>query len=92
MPQILSDAIAAAATLANSAAQFRGVLPVGNDYCSQCKHGIGTAQRGAAEVADAPHVATARQMKADGHTARDVAKYLGVSRATLYRYLADEAA
>ena len=40
----------------------------------------------------APHVATARQMKADGHTARDVAKYLGVSRATLYRYLADEAA
>ena len=31
-------------------------------------------------------------MKADGHTARDVAKFLGVSRATLYRYLADEAA
>ena len=31
-------------------------------------------------------------MKADGHIARDVAKYLGVSRATLYRYLADEAA
>jgi AcrR family transcriptional regulator len=31
-------------------------------------------------------------MKADGHTARDIAKYLGVSRATLYRYLADEAA
>ena len=28
----------------------------------------------------------------DGHTARDVAKYLGVSRATLYRYLVDEAA
>ena len=24
-------------------------------------------------------------MKADGHTARDIAKYLGVSRATLYR-------
>jgi AcrR family transcriptional regulator len=31
-------------------------------------------------------------MKADGHSARDIAKYLGVSRATLYRYLADEAA
>jgi AcrR family transcriptional regulator len=27
-------------------------------------------------------------MKADGHTAKDIAKYLGVSRATLYRYLA----
>jgi AcrR family transcriptional regulator len=35
---------------------------------------------------------TARRMKADDHTARDIAKYLGVSRATLYRYLADEAA
>ena len=31
-------------------------------------------------------------MKADGHFARDVAKYLGVSRATPYRYLADDAA
>jgi excisionase family DNA binding protein len=31
-------------------------------------------------------------MRADGHTVRDVAKYLGVSRATLYRYLADDAA
>ena len=44
------------------------------------------------KVADPVHVETARRMKADGHTARDVAKYLGVSRATLYRYLADEAA
>jgi hypothetical protein len=26
-------------------------------------------------------------MKADGHTGKDIAKYLGVSRATLYRYL-----
>lgn len=33
------------------------------------------------------HLATARRMKADGHTARDIAKYLGVGRATLYRYL-----
>jgi DNA invertase Pin-like site-specific DNA recombinase len=39
------------------------------------------------KVADAGHIATARRMRADGHTARDVAKYLGVSRATLYRYL-----
>ena len=31
-------------------------------------------------------------MKADGHFARDVAKYLGVSPATLYPYLADDAA
>jgi AcrR family transcriptional regulator len=27
-------------------------------------------------------------MKADGHTGKDIAKYLGVSRATVYRYLA----
>jgi AcrR family transcriptional regulator len=26
-------------------------------------------------------------MKADGHTGKAIAKYLGVSRATLYRYL-----
>jgi DNA invertase Pin-like site-specific DNA recombinase len=39
-------------------------------------------------VDDPGHLATAKQMKADGHTARDTAKYLGVSRATLYRYLA----
>jgi DNA invertase Pin-like site-specific DNA recombinase len=44
------------------------------------------------KVADSSHVVTARRMKDDGHTARDIAKYLGVSRATLYRYLADEAA
>ena len=31
-------------------------------------------------------------MKDDGHTACDIAKYLGVSRATLYRYLADGSA
>ncbi|MEE6139848.1 recombinase family protein [Mycobacterium sp. 050128] len=43
------------------------------------------------KVANASHIATARRMKDDGHTARDTAKYLGVSRATLYRYLADEA-
>jgi DNA invertase Pin-like site-specific DNA recombinase len=43
-------------------------------------------------VDDTEHVATAKRMKADGHTGKDIAKYLGVSRATLYRYLADEAA
>ena len=32
-------------------------------------------------------IATARRMKDDGHTGKDIAKYLGVSRATLYRYL-----
>ena len=31
-------------------------------------------------------------MKADGHTGRDIAKYLGVSRATLYRYLDENGA
>lgn len=40
------------------------------------------------KVDDADHIATARRMKADGHIAKDIAKYLGVSRATLYRYMA----
>ena len=44
------------------------------------------------KVPDQNHIATARRMKDDGHTAKDIAKYLDVSRATLYRYLADEAA
>ena len=39
------------------------------------------------KVDDADHIATAKRMKAEGHTAKDIAKYLGVSRATLYRYL-----
>src|SRR5882762_4454376 len=42
------------------------------------------------KVDDAEHIATAKRMKADGHTGEDVAKYLGVSRATLYRYLGEE--
>jgi hypothetical protein len=29
-------------------------------------------------------------MKADGHTGRDIVKYLGLNRATLYRYLAED--
>ncbi len=44
------------------------------------------------KVPDPSHIVTAKQMKTEGHTVRDVAKYLGVSRATLYRYLADYAA
>jgi len=39
------------------------------------------------KVTDPDHLATARRMKADGHTARDIAKFLGVGRATVYRYL-----
>jgi excisionase family DNA binding protein len=31
-------------------------------------------------------------MMADGHTTKDIAKYLGVSRATVYRDLGDVAA
>jgi DNA invertase Pin-like site-specific DNA recombinase len=41
------------------------------------------------KVEDGEHIATARRMRTDGHTAKDIAKYLGVSRATLYRYLED---
>jgi DNA invertase Pin-like site-specific DNA recombinase len=37
------------------------------------------------KVADGDHIATARRMKTDGHTGKDIAKYVGVSRATLYR-------
>jgi DNA invertase Pin-like site-specific DNA recombinase len=44
------------------------------------------------KVDDAEHIGTAKRMKADGHTARYIAKYLGVSRATLYRYLSTDAA
>jgi len=40
----------------------------------------------------ANHVSTAKRMKEDGHTAKDIAKYLGVSRATLYRYLSADSA
>lgn len=44
------------------------------------------------KVSDAEHIATAKRMKADGHTSKDIARYLRVSRATLYRYLAEDAA
>ncbi len=41
------------------------------------------------KVDDPLHIATARRMKSDGHAGKDIAKYLGVSRATLYRYLTE---
>ena len=44
------------------------------------------------KVDDAEHIRTAKRMKLDGHTGKDIAKYLGVSRATVYRYLEDGAA
>jgi DNA invertase Pin-like site-specific DNA recombinase len=44
------------------------------------------------KVDDAEHIVTAKRMKADGRAGKAIAKYLGVSRATVYRYLADEAA
>jgi DNA invertase Pin-like site-specific DNA recombinase len=44
------------------------------------------------KVDDSDHIATAKRMKADGHTGKDIAKYLGVSRATLYRYLTEDSA
>lgn len=44
------------------------------------------------KVDDADHIATAKRMKTDGHTSKDIAKFLGVSRATVYRYLSDFAA
>ena len=44
------------------------------------------------KVKDDNHIETAKRMKADGHTGRDIAKYLGVSRATFYRYLTEDAA
>ena len=44
------------------------------------------------KVIDAAHIATAKRMKSDGHTAKAMAKYLGVSRATLYRYLGEHGA
>ena len=44
------------------------------------------------KVSDTEHIATAKMMKADGHTGKAIAKYLGVSRATLYRYLDEDCA
>ena len=35
---------------------------------------------------------TPARMKADGHTGKDIGKYLGVSRAPVYRYLTEDTA
>ena len=40
------------------------------------------------KVDEQDHIATAKRMRCDGHTGKDIAKYLGVSRATLDRYFA----
>ena len=40
----------------------------------------------------AKHISSTKRMKEDGHTAKDIAEYLGVSRATFYRDLGDVAA
>jgi DNA invertase Pin-like site-specific DNA recombinase len=37
------------------------------------------------KVKNPEHIATARRMRSDGHTSKAIAKYLGISRATLYR-------
>jgi DNA invertase Pin-like site-specific DNA recombinase len=39
------------------------------------------------KVQEAQDITTARRMKIDGHTAKDIVRYLGVSRARLYRNL-----
>ena len=44
------------------------------------------------KVREIQDIATAKRMKSDGHTGKAIAKYLGVSRATLYRYLNAEGA
>ena len=44
------------------------------------------------KVGGSEHITTAKRMKEEGNTGKDIAKYLGVSRATLYRYLAEAAA
>jgi Helix-turn-helix domain of resolvase len=38
-----------------------------------------------------PEAELPRGMKADGYTGKDIARYLGVSRATLYGYFAESA-
>jgi DNA invertase Pin-like site-specific DNA recombinase len=42
------------------------------------------------KVQDSQDIAAARRMKAEGHAIRQIAKFLGVSRATLYRYMAED--
>ena len=41
------------------------------------------------KIDNTEQINTAKRMKADGKTAQDISKYLGISRATLYRYLGE---
>jgi Helix-turn-helix domain of resolvase len=66
--------------------------PVGRASTRETSRANGTKFGRPKKVDDAEHIATAKRMKSDGHTGKDIAKYLGVSRATLYRYLDDDAA
>jgi len=54
----------------------------GSDHCSP----------GGRRKVDDADAAKARQLRDKGISATDIAKMLGVSRATVYRYLADDAA
>jgi DNA invertase Pin-like site-specific DNA recombinase len=47
---------------------------------------------GIQRINNTEHTTAAKRMKAYGQTGKDIAKYLGVSRATLYRCLAEDAA
>jgi len=58
----------------------------------EASHANGTKFGRPRKVDDIGHMATAKRMKADGHTGKDIGKYLGVSRATLYRYLTEDGA
>ena len=78
-------------------ARLRGTAPgvgyparSGPPYSGKPPRNNGTLFGRPRKVDDTEHIATAKRMKADGHTAKDIAKYLGVSRATLYRYLAED--
>ena len=42
------------------------------------------------KVGDHEHIATAKRMKADGHTGKNIAKHRGVSSAMIYRYLSED--
>ena len=44
------------------------------------------------KVADAEHIATAKRMKADRHTGKDIAKYLGVMLSRHPRFVICQAA
>jgi DNA invertase Pin-like site-specific DNA recombinase len=71
---------------ANWHASWTGPLEAGDSRANGTRFGRPL------KVTDVDHFATAKRMKADGHTGKDIAKYLGVSRATLYPYLDEDVA